>query len=65
MPRKGLKPREKRGLPESDFKYNSVLISRFVNKLLKKGKKMAAEKIVYGALDIIKEKTKSDPLSVF
>lgn len=65
MPRKGLKPREKRGLPKPDFKYDSVLISRFINKLLKRGKKITAEKIVYMALDAIKEKTKQDPVLVF
>ncbi len=65
MPRKGLRPREKRGLPPADFKYNSVLLSRFINKMNFEGKKLAAEKIVYGALDIIKEKTKEEPLSVF
>lgn len=65
MPRKGLKPREKRALPKADYKYGSVLVSRFINKIVRKGKKMAAEKIVYGALDIVKEKTKEDPVSVF
>jgi small subunit ribosomal protein S7 len=65
MPRKGLKPRERRELPQADYKYNSVLISRFINKILKRGKKIAAEKIVYAALDILKEKTSSDPISVF
>ncbi len=65
MPRKGLRPREKRGLPAPDFKYNSVLLSRFINKINFQGKKLAAEKIVYGALDIVKEKTKEDAMSVF
>lgn len=65
MPRKGLRPREKRGLPAPDFKYNSVLLSRFINRINFQGKKLTAEKIVYGALDIVKEKTKEEPLSVF
>lgn len=49
----------------SDPKYNSNLISRFVSIILKDGKKSAAEKILYGALDMLKEKTGSDPLKVF
>ncbi|MCG2726677.1 MAG: 30S ribosomal protein S7 [Elusimicrobia bacterium] len=65
MPRKGLRPRDKRPLPKPDFKYNSVLVSRLVNKLNYTGKKIAAEKIIYGAMDILKEKTKENPLDVF
>lgn len=65
MPRKELRPRERRGLPEKDAKYNSVLISRFLNKLNFNGKKSCAEKIFYGAMDILKERTKEDPLVVF
>ena len=65
MPRKGLRPRDRRELPPPDFKYNSVLVSRLVNKMNFQGKKLASEKIVYGALDIVKEKTKEDALTVF
>ena len=65
MPRKGLRPRDRRDAPPADFKYNSVLVSRFINKINYQGKKVAAEKIVYGALEVIKEKTKEDPLVVF
>jgi small subunit ribosomal protein S7 len=65
MPRKGLKPREKRGLPRPDYKYGSILVARFINKLVKRGKKTIAEKMVYSALDMIKDKTKQDPISVF
>jgi small subunit ribosomal protein S7 len=52
-------------LPPPDFKHNSVLVSRFVNKINFQGKKLAAERILYGAMDIVKEKTKEDPLVVF
>jgi small subunit ribosomal protein S7 len=45
--------------------YNSVLVTRFINKLDFTGKKMCAEKIFYGALDIVKERTKEEPLGVF
>ena len=48
-----------------DPKYNSKLISKFINVVVKEGKKSVAERICYGALDIIKKKTGSDPLKVF
>jgi len=65
MPRKGLRPRDRRPLPPPDFKYTSVLVSRFINKINFQGKKLAAERILYNAMDIIKEKTKEDALVVF
>ncbi|HBA62033.1 MAG TPA: 30S ribosomal protein S7 [Elusimicrobia bacterium] len=65
MPRKGLRPRDRRDAPPPDFKFNSVLISRFVNRLNFQGKKTAAEKIIYNSLEIIAEKTKEDALMVF
>ena len=45
--------------------YNSVAIAQIINHIMKKGKKNAAKKIVYGALDIMKEKTGKEPLEVF
>ncbi len=48
-----------------DRVYNDVIISQFINKVMEKGKKTIAQKIVYGAFDIIKEKTKKEPLEVF
>ncbi len=45
--------------------YKSVLVTRFVNSIMKDGKKSLAQSILYGALDIIKEKTKENPLKVF
>jgi len=65
MARKSLRPRERRAAPEPDIKHNSVLISRFINKLNPQGKKSTAEGVFYGAFDIIAEKTKEDPLVVF
>ena len=65
MPRKGLKPRERRAAPPADFKFNSVLVSRLINRVNFQGKKLVGERIVYGALEIIAEKTKEDPLMVF
>ncbi|MBZ0155779.1 MAG: 30S ribosomal protein S7 [Alphaproteobacteria bacterium] len=49
----------------ADPKYNSKLVSRFISVLLKDGKRSTAEAICYGAFDILKEKTGSDPLKVF
>lgn len=47
-------------IPESDFKYNSEIIGRFINYVMRNGKKTIAEKIVYTALDDLKSKSKSD-----
>jgi small subunit ribosomal protein S7 len=49
----------------SDPKYNSKIVSKFVNALMESGKKSTAESICYGAFDILKQKTGSDPLKVF
>ena len=65
MPRKGLRPRDRREAPPPDFKFNSVLISRFVNRINFQGKKTVAERIVYDALKIVEEKIKEDALMVF
>lgn len=64
MPRKGLRPRDRRGLPAPDYKYSSVLVSRLINKLNFRGEKSAAEGVVYGAMDMVAERTKEEPLSV-
>jgi small subunit ribosomal protein S7 len=48
-----------------DPKYNSALVARFINNLMKKGKKSTAESILYGSFDIIEEKMKEPPLDVF
>ena len=48
-----------------DFKYNNALVSRFVNYIMDEGKKSVATKVVYECFDIIKEKTKKDPVEVF
>lgn len=55
-----------RNYPKPDFVYNSTKISKFTNCIMERGKKNAARSIVYGALDLVKEKTKSDnPFEVF
>ena len=48
-----------------DAVYNNRLVTQLINKVLLDGKKSIAERIVYGAFDMVKEKTESDPLSVF
>ena len=48
-----------------DGVYNDVVISQFINKVMKDGKKTIAQKIVYSAFDIIKEKTQKDPVEIF
>ncbi len=48
-----------------DPKYNRVDIHKFINQVMRKGKKTIAQKIVYGAFDIIAEKTGQDPVDVW
>jgi small subunit ribosomal protein S7 len=43
--------------------YRSVLVTQFVNKVLVRGKRSTAERIVYGALDIVKDKTGAEPVA--
>jgi len=47
-----------------DPKYDSIAVAKFINKMMKKGKKSTARKALYGTLDIVKEKTKQDPAEV-
>jgi len=62
MPRRGTIKKRK---PRPDHFYNSTLISKFVNTVMSKGKRSLAEKVVYGALEQIKQKAKEDPLKMF
>ena len=55
----------KKRFPEPDSIYNSYLVSLLITRILKSGKKNLAQKIVYQAFDIIKQKTNEDPLLVF
>jgi small subunit ribosomal protein S7 len=48
-----------------DYKFNNIKLAKFINYVMERGKKSVASKIVYGALDIVHEKTKSEPLVVF
>jgi len=61
MPRKQIKKKKE---VFYDPVYNSSLIARLINKVMLHGKKALAQKIVYGAMDTVKEKLKEDPLKV-
>ncbi len=50
---------------EPDFVYNNAILAKFINAIMKEGKKTVAEKIVYGALDKVKEETQKDPMETF
>lgn len=50
---------------QPDAKYNNRLVTQLINKVLLDGKKSTAERIVYGAFDIVAEKTGEDALTVF
>ena len=50
---------------QPDPLYNDLTVAKFINQVMRRGKKTIARKIVYGAFSIIKEKTKKEPLEVF
>ena len=62
MPRRAAAVRRE---TQPDAKYNNRLVTQLINKVLLDGKKSLAESIVYGAFDIVEQKTGEDPLSVF
>ena len=62
MPRRNRPPKRKIA---PDIKYNSVLVSQFINKLMQQGKKSTAQRIYYDALDLIEERAKRPGLDVF
>ncbi len=62
MPRKGAVPK-RQILP--DPRFNSKILSRFINKVMLAGKKSVAERITYDALGIVQEKLGRDPMDVF
>jgi small subunit ribosomal protein S7 len=65
MPRKDLKAKDRAPEPLPDYRYDSLLIARFMNKINFEGKKSASQRVLYGALDLIKKKTNEDPKVVF
>lgn len=62
MPRKA-RAEKREILP--DPKYNDLLVSKFINKIMKDGKKSIAERICYGAFEILHKKINDDPVKIF
>ena len=62
MPRRR-SPEKRKVLP--DPKYKDVILAKFMNNLMKDGKKSVAEKIVYGAFEQMTKTSKEDPLTIF
>ena len=62
MPRKGPVPKREI-LP--DPVYHNRMLTKFMNRVMQRGKKSTAERIVYGTLETIQQKTGKDPLTVF
>ena len=62
MPRRPLVIRQR---VVNDSRYKDIVVGRFLNILMINGKKSTAERLCYGAFDIVQEKTGSDPLKVF
>ncbi len=57
------RPKRREILP--DVRFGNLVIAKFINNIMLKGKRSTAESIVYGAFDIIAEKTGQDPVGVF
>ncbi len=55
----------KRHIIEPDPVYNSVVVAKLINRIMERGKKTIARKIVYQSFDIIKEKTKKEAIEIF
>lgn len=62
MPRRGIVVKREI-LP--DPIYQSTLVTKFINTVMKRGKKSTAEGIFYGAMDVVRDKSKDDPLKAF
>ena len=62
MPRRREEPKRR---PLQDPKYGDPMVTRLMNKVMLNGKKTTAEHIVYGAFDIIENRTREDPVKVF
>ena len=62
MPRRNRPPRRE---IEPDIKYNSVRVARFINRLMMRGKKSIAERVLYDAFDIIENRAHKSPMDVF
>lgn len=58
-------PQKRKHFVQPDLIYNNVDVAKFINYVMRKGKKSIAKKIVYGCFEIVKEKTKKDPIEIF
>ena len=59
------RPVKKNDFVKGDLRFDDKKVSKFINYIMQNGKKTVAQKIVYGAFDVIKEQTKKEPLEVF
>jgi len=59
------RPVKNRNIVGPDLKYQSVRLEKFINSVMWDGKKSTARKVVYDALEIVKDKTKEAPLEIF
>lgn len=57
--------RAEKRIRKPDQKFNNILVARFINSIMKEGEKQTAEGIFYKSLNMIEEKTKTNPLEVF
>lgn len=62
MPRR-MRPERRQILP--DVRYNNVYVQSFINRVMRRGKKSLATRLVYEAFDLIEERTKKNPLEIF
>ena len=62
MPRRGTIVKR---IPAPDARYNSVVVQQFINKVMQRGKKSVAERIVYQALELAADRLKKTPMEVF
>jgi small subunit ribosomal protein S7 len=56
-------PEKREPLP--DVRYNSINVQNFINRVIRSGKKSTATRMVYGAFDLIEERTKRNPVEIF
>jgi small subunit ribosomal protein S7 len=62
MPRRGTVPKRE---VAADPLYNSALVTKFINCMMYGGKRSTAQRIMYGALSVVQQKTSDDPLKIF
>lgn len=62
MPRRAI---IRKRVPAADPKYNSRTIGRFINRMMRRGKKTVSEGVMYTALEIVAERTKKNPTEIF